>query len=157
MPEEPITSEELTDFLNKANKHTYAADGPKSLSARLKSEDFEYKNGNLAYHDTYFGERSFIGEEIVYKSEKPIWGMNYFGFILDNNFAEKEVYAFLKQSLMQEEIDIIPIRGPKSFELENWKYQNNPNGELSNFSGQEEILFRNKVVYRCFYHGGYIR
>jgi len=79
-----MNKDELSKFLNESNKSTYAnAGAPKTKSLRLGSEDYNYKKGDLTYHDTYFGARDFIGEEIVYKKEKPIWGANYFGFILD--------------------------------------------------------------------------
>ena len=79
MSTETINLKELADFLNEANKHTYAADGKKVEPTRLKSDDLEYQKGDLIYHDTYFGAGDFIGEEIVYKREVPVWGANYHG------------------------------------------------------------------------------
>jgi len=55
-----ISHEELTAFLNAANKATYAnKDAPKSSSLRPASEDYHFEKGDLAYHDTYFGARIF--------------------------------------------------------------------------------------------------
>ena len=148
----------LTKFLNEANKATYAnQDAPKVASSRLKSEDYHFEKDGLIYHDTYFGARDFIGEEIVYENEKPMWGANYFGFVLDETVSEKDVYAFLRQALMQEYDDVIPVRGPVKFSLENKEYRFIVDGDLTNFSGKEEIVFDGKVVYRCFLHGGMIR
>lgn len=46
----------------------------KSLSSRKGSYDYEYSNGIMTYHDTYFGGTNFMGEEVVYLSnETPIW------------------------------------------------------------------------------------
>ncbi len=42
-----------------------------TYSSRLKSEDYHFEQGNLIYHDTYFGGKDFIGGEIVYKDEMP--------------------------------------------------------------------------------------
>ncbi|PWB38737.1 MAG: XRE family transcriptional regulator [Parcubacteria group bacterium] len=154
---ETFNLKEFTNFLNIANKCTYAANGKKVVSSRLKSDDFEYKRGGWAYHDTYFGEQDFIGEEVVYKNNVPVWGANYYGFILDDAYAPKQVYVFLKKSLMQESDNIIPVRGPKTFKDDGWVYNNYADGELDNFSGKEEILFGNRVVYRCLYHGGFVR
>lgn len=154
----PIDTKELADFLNEANKNTYAnKDASKVAPSRLKSEDYHFEKGDLIYHDTYFGGRDFIGEEIVYKNQKPVWGANYFGFILADNVSEKDVYDFLRQALMRDYDDIIPVRGPRNFSADGKKYNFVVDGDLTNFSGKEEISFGGKVVYRCVVHGGFIR
>lgn len=157
MSTESINLKELANFLIGANTHTYAGDGKKIESLRLKSEDLEYQKGDLTYHDTYFGAGDFIGEEVVYKKEAPVWGANYYGFILDSRYTPKQVYDFLKKALLQEYDDLIPVRGPKMFKDGDWTYQNSIDGKLDNFSGREEILFNDKIIYRCLYHGGCIR
>ena len=148
----------LAKFLNEANKATYAnKSAPKVAPSRLKSEDYHFEKVGLIYHDTYFGGRDFIGEEIVYQNEKPVWGANYFGFVLDESVGEKDVYDFLRKAFMQEYDDVIPVRGPAKFSDGEWTYQFTANGGLENFTGQEEILLNSKVVYRCLIHGGFIR
>jgi len=151
------TLEQLGEFLTKANKHTYAADGTKTEPSRLASEDFDYKEGNLTYHDTYFGSANFIGEEIVYEDNNPIWGANYYGYIQDVNLSVKQVYGFLKEALIQEYNNIIPVRGPKSFKNDKFEYQNQVSGDLSNFEGAEIILYNGRPVYKAFYHGGLVK
>ncbi|HLI90766.1 MAG TPA: DUF5680 domain-containing protein, partial [Ktedonobacteraceae bacterium] len=49
---------------------------------RLGSKDLQFSEHDWAYHDSYPGESDFIGQEIVYYRVKPVWGMNYFGVIL---------------------------------------------------------------------------
>lgn len=152
-----ITIKELADFLNEANKSTYAnKDAPKASSTRLKSEDYHFEKGNLIYHDTYFGSRDFIGEEVVYKDNEPVWGMNYYGFILSETTNEKELYGFLREALMQEYSDIIPVRGGKNYQKDDWEYTNAVEGELNRFTGTEEIYRAGVLVYKCYYHGGFI-
>ncbi|MFO0704655.1 MAG: DUF5680 domain-containing protein [Candidatus Andersenbacteria bacterium] len=149
--------EELAAFLNESNKATYANKSAKKVvSARLGSEDYHFEKGKLAYHDTYFGSRDFIGEEIVYEQEKPVWGANYFGFILDSKTREEDVYDFLRTALMQVHNDKIPVRGPKRFIQGNKQYTFVVEGDLSNFSGDEQISFDGKIVYHCKIHGGNI-
>jgi len=154
----PIDVKELANFLREANKNTYAnKDALKAASSRLKSEDYRFEKDGLTYHDTYFGGRDFIGEEIVYKDQKPVWGANYFGFVLADDVDEKDMYDFLRKALMQDYDNIIPVRGPAKFSDGKWSYQFSVNGGLENFAGQEEILLNEKVVYRCLIHGGFIR
>lgn len=92
-----------------------------------------------------------------HKNQKPVWGANYFGFILDDNVSEKDVYDFLQQALMQDYDDVIPVRGPSNFSANDKEYRFSANGDLKNLSGKEEISLGGKVVYRCFVHGGFIR
>ena len=148
----------LAHFLNEANKNTYANKAAAQAPAsRLHSEDYHFEKDGLIYHDTYFGGRDFIGEEIVYKDQKPIWGANYFGIVLADEIGAKDIYDFLRKSLMQDYDDVIPVRGPSSFSEGNWRYRFSAPGDLTNFSGEEEILLHEKVVYRLLIHGGFIR
>ena len=150
--------ETLTKFLNEANKATYAnKTAPKVAPSRLKSEDYHFEKDGLIYHDTYFGGRDFIGEEVIYENEKPAWGANYFGFVIDEKVSEKDVYDFLRKALMQKYDNVIPVRGPSNFSADDKEYRFSADGNLENFSGKEEILFGGKVVYRCLIHGGMIK
>lgn len=153
-----IEIEELKNFLNEANKSTYANKlADKAASTRLASEDYHFEKDGLIYHDTYFGSRDFIGEEIIYKEQIPIWGANYYGFIKKPEISEKDLYSFLREALMQEYSDIIPVRGPARFTNGEWFYSNGVDGSLDNFGGTETICFKGEEVYRCWYHGGFIK
>ncbi len=147
----------LSQFLREANKCTYAnKEAPKVPSSRLKSADYHFEKDDLVYHDTYFGGQDFIGSEIVYKAEVPVWGMNYYGYVLNPSLSVKDIYSFLRESLMSEYSDIIPVRGPKKHKNGDWEYSNVPNGLLERFTGKEEISFKGTVVYRADYHGGLV-
>jgi hypothetical protein len=150
--------ERLAAFLEAANKATYAnRTMPKATSSRAKSLDYHFEQDGLIYHDTYFGVRDFIGAEVVYENGTPAWGMNYFGFVLDDQVSEKDLYAFLRTALMQPCNDVIPVRGPRRFDEGNRQYRFAVDGGLANFSGTEEALFDGKIVYRCLVHGGLIK
>lgn len=147
----------LEPFLKKANLNTYANEQVKKApSLRPGSHDYHFEDGELAYHDTYFGGTKFMGEEIVYKVGKPAWGMNYYGFALDSNISEKVFDAILRPALMSGSGNNIPVRGPKEFIKGDWKYTFVTDGTLSNFTGVEEILKNKEVVYRLHCHGGFI-
>lgn len=152
-----IDLKELADFLEEANKNTYAnKDAPKAVSTRPGSDDYHFEKGDLIYHDTYFGARDFIGEEVVYKDGEPVWAMNYYGFILKPEASTKEVYGILRPALMQKYDDILPVRGPKEYKEGESIYRNSAEGNLERFSGTEEIILRDEKVYNCWYHGGAI-
>ncbi|CAN5748563.1 DUF5680 domain-containing protein [soil metagenome] len=149
---------EFTHFLNAANKATYAnREAPKAESLRPSSEDYHFEQGDLTYHDTYFGSRDFMGEEVVYKTEKPVWAMNYYGYVLKDEISTSDAYKILRSALMQEYEDILPVRGPKEYSEGEYAYRNSVEGDLDRFIGSEEILLNDQIIYRCWYHGGMIR
>lgn len=152
-----IGSVALAAFLVDAHRNTYAdKNAAKVSSTRTRSFDYRFEQNDLVYHDTYFGMRDFIGEEIIYQREVPMWGMNYFGIILARNASESEVYDFLRKALMQDCTGIEAARGPRIFRHDRWTYGNAIDGTLDDFSGMELIHRGEELVYRCRYHGGWI-
>ncbi len=151
---------ELKDFLIKAKKATYAnASVEKVAASRRGSNDYEYSDGKMTYHDTYFGGTNFIGEEVVYEdgSEKPIWGMNYYGVTLDQNLSEEAMDKALRPALMKVgEDDILPVRGPKHFINDDYEYTFDVDGDLARFDGVEEIRKNGELVYKLRCTGGKI-
>ena len=147
----------LTEFLKAANRNTYAdKHAKKAQSSRLHSEDYHFELGSLAFHDTYFGSRDFIGAEVVYSDMVPIWGMNYYGYLVVPSANESEVYDFLRDALLQDYSNVIPVRGPEVYERNGWRYVNSPIGCLDRFVGTEEIYHGVELLYRANYHGGFI-
>jgi hypothetical protein len=147
----------LDTFLREANSNTYANENVKKASPlRPGSHDYHFEKGDLTFHDTYFGATKFIGEEICYKNDKPVWGMNYYGFTLNGEISEGLFDAILRPALILDSGDNIPVRGPKEFINGEWKYTFNAEGDLSNFTGLEEISHNEEVVCRLYCHGGFI-
>ena len=152
--------EDLCTFLIEAKKQTYANEKVKKiLSTRRGSYDYEYSNGIMTYHDTYFGGTNFMGEEVVYLSnETPIWGMNYYGTTLDESLSEETIDKALRPALMKVGEDgIIPVRGPKEFVNSEYKYTFEVSGTIDYFDGVESIYKNNQKVYVLKCHGGAIK
>lgn len=150
---------ELYNFLIEAKRQTYANKNiKKQKSTRECSFDYEYKNNEMTYHDTYFGGTKFMGEEIVYLNNNPIWGMNYYGITLDENLSENIIDNALRPSLMKVgEDDILPVRGPKEFINGEYKYSFIVNGDLDYFEGIETIYKDTIKIYELKCHGGQIQ
>ena len=147
----------LESFLKEANLNTYAnKKAEKAASLRHGSRDYHFEKDDLTFHDTYFGATKFIGEEIVYKNNKPTWGMNYYGFTLNDNISEGIFDAILRPALMAGSGDNIPVRGPEEFINGEWKYTFKAEGSLANFTGIEEISKNEEIVCRLHCHGGFI-
>jgi hypothetical protein len=144
---------DLKDFLILAHRNTYANTQAKPVdSLRQKSRDYHFENSAFAYHDTYFGGKDFIGEEVIYFDGNPAWGMNYYGF------GNTEFDATLRPFLMEEPWPEFPIRGPQRATLGRYEYTLEiAEGDLKRFSAQESIKTNGTVAYRCFLHGGLIQ
>ncbi len=153
-------SNNLLEFLIEAKKQTYAnEDVKKQESSRKGSYDYEYSDGNMLYHDTYFGGTNFMGEEVVYDNlDTPIWGMNYYGVTLDETLSEEVIDKALRPALMQVGSDyVIPVRGPKEYINGEYKHTFDVSGNLDYFEGEESIYKSDKKVYILKCHGGIIK
>ncbi len=152
---------DLYNFLIEAKKQTYANEKVKKvISTRKGSYDYEYANNKMIYHDTYFGGTNFMGEEVVYLDDKtPIWGMNYYGVTFDESLSEEVIDKVLRPALMQvgTHKDIIPLRGPKEYINEEYRYNFKVNGDLNYFEGIETIYKNNEKIYELKCHGGLIK
>lgn len=148
----PADHSEITDFLIRAKKKTYAGKGAEVESTRPSSHDLRYSEGNLLYIDTYLGGELFSGEEAVWMMNQPVYAMNYSGRILGDTFSGDFLKAALL--LLPEEK---PFRGPKVFQDQDYLYHCSVNGTLDWFQGYEEIYYRQDKIYECYFHGGAVK
>ena len=89
--------ENIWEFLVRAKKNTYAdGDSARVASSRLGSKDYHCEqivnNQKLTYHDTYFGGEKFIGCEVVYVNNYPLWAMSYNGYSIKNFTGLERIY-----------------------------------------------------------------
>jgi hypothetical protein len=149
-------------FLLRAKRATYASSDDASQlasaqqpSSRLSSHDLGYREGDLFYLDTYLGGFSFAGEEAVWRSDVPLWSMNYYGSMLIDSIPE-DFGHFLKSALRQSPPEA-PFRGPAQFEAERYGYTCRWEGGFDFFRGEETIRLDSKDIYTLYFHGGAIR
>ena len=156
---------DISNFLIEAKKNTYAnGKALRTNSLRQGSSDYHFEvkidNKKTIYHATYFGGKKFIGEEVVYlESEKPFWGMNYYGYSLNDDEYENAIANALRPALMQVGIDkkVLPLRGPSRFVNGDYIYTFEYNGTLESFTGIEKIYKNNELIYELHCHGGIIK
>ncbi len=144
--------------MSEANRNTYAnASAAKAPPLRPGSSDYHFEKGAWRYHDTYFGGRRFIGNEVVYFDSRPVWGMVYYGRGLEEGQSEEYFDKALRPALMQESGDIIPVRGPAKFVNGDFEYGFEVTGSLRDFLGTEKILRSGVEIYRCDVAGGLVQ
>lgn len=148
--------EELTCFIVRAKKATFAGDGGNAPPSRPGAHDLVFEDGCWQYRDTFFGTQDFSGQEIVCYDGSPVWGMSYYGRVLHQDVPKRELWSFLKKSLLRvyEEGRFL---GPSDYVYGRWVYRDQNEGDTIYFSGQEEIQWDSKLVYRLDYFGGMIR
>lgn len=147
----------INEFLVKAKMSTYASVGGGSeKTLEDGSKELMYQEDEWKYRDRYFGLDKFIGEEIVWRNEKVVWAMNYYGGITTDGVSAKEVYKFLKKALRQVKKDR-PFRGPLELVENGWAYYDKSEGMIDGFEGYERILYQREPVYELKYYGGVVK
>lgn len=152
-----IDINELRTFIVRAKAATYVGDGEHAAACRLGSHDLRFGDGRWTYHDSYFGGSDFIGEEVVYCAEMPVWAMNYYGRILnDDLITSAQAGQMIKISLsrMYEEGRFL---GGFEHAENDLTYVDSNEGSVDSFNGRELIRRGQEIAYELVYHGGLIR
>jgi len=147
----------LHDIIVRAKSATYVGDGKTVAPYRPASHDLAYQEGAFAYLDSYFGGWDFIGEEVVYFENEPVWAMNYYGRVLHpDRITGAQAGQVIKASLsrMYREGRFL---GGFSYTHEGFGYEDTSQGEFASFSGREWISAQGLMVYELLYHGGLIK
>lgn len=74
-----ISLQKLNQFIVQAKAATYVGDGQNTEPSRKSAHDLAFQDGDFSYLDSYFGGTDFIGQEVVYENDEPVWAMNYYG------------------------------------------------------------------------------
>ena len=154
--------DQLTAFIVRAKAATYVGSGEHIASCRTGSHDLEFRDGNFAYLDSYFGGSDFIGEEVVYYADQPVWAMNYYGRILEpTRITAAETGQMIKAGLstLYQQGRFL---GGWEYAIGNDRYFDTNDGDVTAFTGKEWItrdnVARDNVkVYELVYHGGLIK
>jgi hypothetical protein len=147
----------LHAFIIRAKAATYVGSGQRLLPYRLGSYDLQFVDGDWAYHDSYLGESDFIGEEIVYYQRQIVWGMNYFGVILQpDRITSAQAGHVIKVSLtrLYQEGRFL---GGFECTVEDLRYVDTSEGDVQLFHGKEWIEREGQIVYELRYHGGLVK
>ena len=152
-----FSTEQLNNFIVKAKASTYVGDGKKTQPCRMGSHDLAYMEGAFRYLDSYFGGTDFIGQEVVYYKDEPVWAMNYYGrIIVVGKITAAEAGKIIKESLsrLYQEGRFL---GGFECSVENSVYNDTNQGDPESFLGKEWITRDQIKVYELNYHGGLIK
>ncbi|HYD35826.1 MAG TPA: DUF5680 domain-containing protein [Vitreimonas sp.] len=140
---------QLFDFVDLAGKSTYASGKPPlKTSERRDFIEFDFKQGDWDYLDSYTGHTKSAGQEVVRFQGKIVWTNSYCGGMTEGNEQlAHDTFSFLKTALSQDDDTFRSLRGPQNYKAGNWEYRYRQEGDITNFSGYEEILYQGKVVF----------
>ena len=152
-----FSSQQFEGFIVRAKAATYVGDGKKAESCRPGSHDLKFQEGSFSYLDSYFGGTDFIGQEVVYYENEPVWAMNYYGRILEpEKISAAEAGQIIKESLSRL-YKKGRFLGGFEHATKNGVYTDTSQGDLESFTGLEWITRENVRVYELLYHGGLIK
>ena len=145
---------ELKEFLINAKVNSYAS-GRDGTKLPGDGKEISFAENEFTYTDRYYGENPFIGEEIIWKNGRVVWGMNFYGGVSSKAAPVGDVYKFLQMALRAAKDDQ-PFRGPEHFAYQDFEYCNDIHGAIEAFSGVERIFYQDEEVYQLAYHGGVV-
>lgn len=151
----------LNQFLGTASLNTYARNKGSIEAKELGFTELEYTKGDWRYKDSYTGFFRSWGREVVWHRNIPVWNCLYGGGLIkgfhqDKDFALK-TFNFLKKVLSTgDRQNSFQPRGPKTISDGDWKYNCKVIGDITEFRGDEEIKYKNKVVFTHHFFGGLV-
>ncbi|HML21083.1 MAG TPA: DUF5680 domain-containing protein [Aggregatilinea sp.] len=143
-------------FIVSAKCATYAGGGAKLLPYRLGSHDLQFREGDWAYHDSYFGGSNFSGQEVVYYRDEPVWSMNYFGYLLRPDLLSSAGAGQMIMASLTALYDENRFLGGFEHVRGDLRYLDENEGDFRAFQGKETITQGDTLVYYLLYHGGEI-
>ncbi|TDC21453.1 DUF5680 domain-containing protein [Kribbella albertanoniae] len=152
-----ISDSDLEAFIVRAKAATYAGDGNFAELSRPAAHDLRFSDGDLSYLDSYFGDADFLGQEVVHAAGRPIWGMNYYGFLLEpGRLTAADAGRLIKQALTALYAEA-RFLGGFTYCDGGLTYLDENTGGVGRFEGVEHISGPDGTpYYRLRYHGGRI-
>ena len=154
----PFTKEELRKFILKAGDNTYAGGGkPVDNPQRPGFIELVYEEGNFSYRDSYTGHFRSRGMEVVRYKDQPVWASMYGGGMTEgNDKMAEQTFEFLKKAMSCDDERFDSFRGPHHFKEGEWEYSYQQDGGVLEFSGYEEIHYKNQPIFFHRIIGGII-
>jgi len=152
----PMDLRELESFLIVAREHVARGQGRRPSPERPGAVEILYREGGLTYRDSYFGQNRLLGQEIVRRAGTVVWGMNYLIVIGTLPLPGEELAAFLQRTQLARYRERSLLE-PYETRERHLRYVDRNEGDLEQFQGETQVLYRDEVVYHMHYFGGRLR
>lgn len=147
----------LEKFIVAAKRQTYVGDGKSAEPCRMDAHDLSYDEGEWTYRDSYFGGTDFLGQETVWMSDKAVWAMNYYGYILRGDLIDAEKAGAVIKAALSALYAQDRFLGGFDLQVDKFIYQDKVDGDHTHFHGIETISLDGVLAYELRYHGGLVK
>jgi hypothetical protein len=147
----------LDAFILSAKSATYVGSGNRAESSRLGSHDLVFTEGPFTYRDSYFGGTDFIGQEVVWRDDVPVWAMSYYGYILRPDRIDAARAGATIRGALQAMYREGRFLGGFDWSGPHGAYRDRSTGDVSHFQGRECIVVDAVEAYALDYFGGLIQ
>jgi hypothetical protein len=147
---------ELERFLLAARERSALGQGHRLPPERPGAVEIVYREGGLAYRDSYFGRSQLVGQEVVRRAGTVAWAMNYLIVIELPPAVEEELAPFLQRAQLSRYRER-RLLGPYTFQERTLRYEDRTEGALDLFQGETVVLFNGSPIFRMPYGGGLVR
>lgn len=151
----PVT--ELHDFIVSAKSACYVGDGATAAPSRTGSHDLVFAAGAFRYRDSYFGGTDFLGQEVVWHEDVPVWAMNYYGYVLRPDLIDAQRAGATIKAALSALYAESRFLGTFDWSGPHGNYADRNDGDATHFRGVETISCGGEIAYRFDYHGGLIK
>lgn len=149
--------EQLIRVIVTAKQATYVGNGRVAEPSRQGSHDLVWSEGDWSYRDSYFGGTDFIGQECLWRQEKPVWSMAYYGYVLRDDLIDAaRAGATIKAALSAMYADG-RFLGGWHWSGPHGDYRDQNTGDSARFKGRETISVAGETAYALDYFGGLTR
>lgn len=106
------------------------------------------RDGSFSYRDSYTGHIRSRGMEVIRYKNTPVWTSLYGGGMVkgQEKLADK-TFEFLKAAFNSKNTNSESFRGPGKYKNGGWEYKYKQEGDMEEFNGYEEILYKGKLVF----------
>ncbi len=127
---------------------SYVGGGKEVKPERKDFHELEYREGDFYYRDSYTGHIKSRGMELIRYKGKPVWSALYGGGMIEGKEdLTNETFKFLKKAMSTDERNFQFFRGPHNLKDGDWEYKYDQEGDVEEFSGYEEIYYKNELVF----------
>ncbi|MBK1794343.1 hypothetical protein JHL21_07490 [Devosia sp. WQ 349] len=152
-----MDSEELNRVIVRAKAASYVGGGAKVTPSRQGANEIAWEEGDWRYLDSYFGGTDFLGQEVLWHRNEPIWAMNYYGYIKRPDLID----AGQAGAIIQDSLSALYRKG-RFLGGFVWlsggcTYQDRNDGGPEQFRGREAILVGGVEAYALEYFGGLVK
>ena len=147
----------LNTFVVAAKRASYVGNGERAESSRAGSHDLTFSDGTFCYRDSYFGGTDFIGQEIVWEKDVPVWAMSYYGYIVRPDLIDAIRAGATIKGALGTMYQAGRFLGGFEWTGAYGTYRDTSTGDVAHFKGRETITVSGIEAYALDYFGGLVK